>query len=208
MPLNKTVPFGVFPAVPRVEMLNNPDTIRFEKTSPLMILHRDTDHSPPSAVDQGPSTVDHLQADISAALAAALQPVLARLDALETGLMRRPPNVRPSTVQGGTVHGPPSQSDTSAGPPSTADPETWELRHLKHSERWTIYVPRAMREELKRRASARGQHPSLLVQEALQRYLTEEKRARKAPSIAHMGRGVGPPRGSARRAEGARISAI
>jgi predicted transcriptional regulator len=55
------------------------------------------------------------------------------------------------------------------------DCDAWELRHLKHSERWTIYVPRAMREGLKRLAAARGQHPSLLVQEALRRYLTEEK---------------------------------
>jgi hypothetical protein len=60
-------------------------------------------------------------------------------------------------------------------PPSTVDPEAWELRPLKHSVRWTIYVPRAMQEEIKRRAAAAGHHPSLLVQQALRRYLAEEK---------------------------------
>jgi hypothetical protein len=54
------------------------------------------------------------------------------------------------------------------------DPDTWELKQLKHSVRWTIYVPQAMREELQRRAAALGQNPSLLVQEALARWLTEE----------------------------------
>jgi transposase len=59
-------------------------------------------------------------------------------------------------------------------PPSTVDPDTWELRQLKHSIRWTIYVPQAMKEELQRRAAALRQNPSLLVQEALARWLTEE----------------------------------
>jgi hypothetical protein len=54
------------------------------------------------------------------------------------------------------------------------DPETWELRPLKHSVRWTIYVPQAMKEELQRRAAALGQNPSLLVQKALARWLAEE----------------------------------
>jgi predicted transcriptional regulator len=55
-------------------------------------------------------------------------------------------------------------------------PDTWELRQLKHSVRWTIYVPQAMKEELQRRAIARGQTPSLLVQEALARWLAENER--------------------------------
>jgi hypothetical protein len=40
--------------------------------------------------------------------------------------------------------------------------------------RWTIYVPQALQEVIKRRAAARGQNPSLLVQEALARWLAEE----------------------------------
>jgi hypothetical protein len=54
------------------------------------------------------------------------------------------------------------------------DPETWELKQLKHSVRWTVYVPQAMKEALKLRAAATGQPPSLLVQEALARWLAEE----------------------------------
>jgi DNA-binding transcriptional MocR family regulator len=77
----------------------------------------------------------------------------------------------PSTVHPGTVDGPPS---TVHRPPSTVHPDTWELKQLKHSVRWTVYVPQAMREELQRRAAARGQNPSLLVQEALARWLAEE----------------------------------
>jgi hypothetical protein len=60
--------------------------------------------------------VDCLQADISAGLAAALQPVLTR-DALEMGPVQQSHDARPSTVH----------------------PEAWELRQLKHSERWIIY---------------------------------------------------------------------
>jgi hypothetical protein len=121
-------------------------------------------------VDRPPSTVYPLQADLTAALTAALQPVLARLEALETGLARQPHDDRPpSTVDPGTVNGPPSHR-----PPSTVHPETWELKQLKHSIRWTVYVPQAMREELQRLAAARGQNPSLLVQEALARWLAEE----------------------------------
>jgi DNA-binding transcriptional MocR family regulator len=60
------------------------------------------------------------------------------------------------------------------GGPSTVHPDTWELKQLKHSIRWTVYVPQAMREELQRRAAAPGQNPSLLVQEALARWLAEE----------------------------------
>jgi hypothetical protein len=47
------------------------------------------------------------------------------------------------------------------------------MRPLKHSVRWTIYVPLAMKEEVHRRAEARKQNPSLLVQEALARWLAE-----------------------------------
>jgi hypothetical protein len=59
-------------------------------------------------------------------------------------------------------------------PPSTVAPDTWELRQLKHSIRWTIYVPLAMRKELKRGAAVRKQYPSMLVQETLARWLAEE----------------------------------
>jgi DNA-binding transcriptional MocR family regulator len=131
---------------------------------------RSTVHPVPSTVDPRPSTVDHLREDLQAALTAALQPVLARLEALEAGLARPPhDNHPPSTVHPGTVDGPPSHR-----PPSTVDPDTWELRQLKHSVRWTVYVPQAMKEELQRRAAATGQTPSLLVQEALARWLAEE----------------------------------
>jgi hypothetical protein len=54
------------------------------------------------------------------------------------------------------------------------DPETWELRRLKHSVQWTIYVPQTMKEALQRRAAALGQNPSLLVQTAPARWLAEE----------------------------------
>ena len=125
---------------------------------------------PPSTVDLLPSTVDHLREDLQLILTAALQPVLARLDALETGLTRpRHDDRLPSTVHPPTVDGLPSHR-----PLSTVDPDTWELKQLKHSVRWTIYVPQAMKEELQRHAVARGQNPSVLVQEALARWLTEE----------------------------------
>jgi hypothetical protein len=82
-------------------------------------------------VDPRPSTVDHLREDLQAILTAVLQPVLARLDALETGLARPHADDRPpSTVHPPTVDGPPSQR-----PPSTVDPDTWELKQLKHSVR-------------------------------------------------------------------------
>jgi DNA-binding transcriptional MocR family regulator len=85
-----------------------------------------TVHGPPSSVDPPPSTVDHLREDLQAVLTAALQPVLARLEALETGLARpRPEDRPPSTVHPGTVD----------RPPSTVDHETWELRQRKHSIR-------------------------------------------------------------------------
>jgi hypothetical protein len=133
-----------------------------------------TVHRPPSTVDPAPSTVHPLQADLTAALTAALQPVLARLEALETGLVRPPqPDRPPSTVDPGTVDGPPSHR-----PPSTVHPDTWELKQLKHSIRWTVYVPQAMKEELQRRAAARGENPSLLVQEALARWLAGEEKSR------------------------------
>jgi hypothetical protein len=52
--------------------------------------------------------------DLQAALTTALQPVLARLEALETGLAQQHPDNRP---------------------PATVHPETWELKQLKHSIR-------------------------------------------------------------------------
>ena len=90
-----------------------------------------------------------------------------RQKALARSAVDRPP----STVHPNMVDGPPS---TIHPQPSTVDPHTWELKELKHSIRWTIYVPQAMKEELQRRASTRGQNPSLLVQEALAQWLAEE----------------------------------
>jgi hypothetical protein len=52
-------------------------------------------------------------------------------------------------------------------PPSTVDPSTWELRALKHSVRWTVYVPLAMKEEIQRLARDRQQPPSVILQELL-----------------------------------------
>jgi hypothetical protein len=100
-----------------------------------------------------PSTVDHLRADLQAAVTAARQPVLARLEALEAGLARPPHD---------------------DGPRSIVDPETWELKQLKHSIRWTVYVPHTMKEELQRRAAARGENSLVRVQAALARWLAEE----------------------------------
>jgi hypothetical protein len=108
---------------------------------------------PPSTVDLLPSTIDHLRADLQAVLSAALQPVLTRLEALETGLSRQRPDDRP---------------------PSTVHPDTWELRQLKHSVRWTVYVPQALQEEIKHRAAARGQNPSVLIQETPGRWLAAD----------------------------------
>ena len=61
-------------------------------------VHPDTDHRLPSTVDPRPSTVHPLQADLAAALTAALKPVLARLDALETGLARQEHEDRPPST--------------------------------------------------------------------------------------------------------------
>jgi hypothetical protein len=86
-----------------------------------------------STVEGGPSTVPPLQADLAAALTAALQPVLARLEALEHGLARppqedRPPStLAPWTVHPPTVHRPPwtptpgscASASTPSGGPST-----------------------------------------------------------------------------------------
>jgi hypothetical protein len=149
---------------------------RSEAEGPPSTIHPDTVDRPPSTVhhasstvDPLPSTVDHFREDLQAALTIALQPVLARLEALETGLARPHADDRPpSTVYPDTVDGPPSHR-----PPSTVDPHTWELKPLKHSIRWTVYVPQAMKEELQRRAAALGQNPSILVQEALARWLAE-----------------------------------
>ena len=58
--------------------------------------------------------------------------------------------------------------------PSTVDPSTvWELREFKHSVRWTIYVPLAMKDEIQRRARERQQPPSVIVQELLRKALQE-----------------------------------
>jgi hypothetical protein len=135
---------------------------------------------PPSTVDRGrahvsPSTVGRPPSEISAAVSAALQPLLARLEALEAAVEGRPAGAEPSTVHRPRSQRPPSPPDTSTVHPATVDPEAWELRQAKHSVRWTIYVPRAMQEEIKRRAAAAGRNPSLLVQQALRRWLAEEE---------------------------------
>jgi DNA-binding transcriptional MocR family regulator len=130
---------------------------------PPSTVHRPPEDRPPSTVDPAPAPVDQLRTDLTTALTTALQPVLARLEALERGLAQRPGEGPPSTVHPETVD----------RPPSTGDPDTWELKQLKHSVRWTIHVPQALQEEIKRRAAARGRHPSLLVQEALARWLAE-----------------------------------
>ena len=126
-------------------------------------VHPDTPDRSTSTVDRPPSTHDALRTDLQAALTASLQPVLARLDALETGLAQpRTVHRPPSTIAPDTVDHPPGQ-----GPPSTVHPDTWEFRQLKHSVRWTIYVPPALKEEIQRQAKARHQHPSFLLQELL-----------------------------------------
>ena len=69
-------------------------------------------HPPPSTVDPPPSATDQLRLDLQAALTAALQPALTRLEALETGLARqstgcvrrRPSTVEPSTLKRDWVH--------------------------------------------------------------------------------------------------------
>jgi hypothetical protein len=72
---------------------------------PPSTVHRPPADRPPSTVDPQPSTVHLLPADLTAALSAALQPVLARLEALEQGLAPRPPEDRPpSTLTPWTVH--------------------------------------------------------------------------------------------------------
>jgi hypothetical protein len=120
-----------------------------------------------------PSTVDRPPGEIGAAVSAALQPLLARLEALEAAVEGRPAGAEASTVHRPRSQRLPSAPDTSTVHPATVDPEAWELRQLKHSVRWTIYVPRAMQEEIKRRAAAAGRNPSLLVQQALRRWLAE-----------------------------------
>jgi transcriptional regulator with XRE-family HTH domain len=124
-------------------------------------VDRPPDDRPPSTIHSLPSIIDQLQA----ALTAALQPVLARLDALETGLARpRTDDRPPSTVDPHTSTADPSTVDR---PSSTVDPPTWELRELKHSVRWTVYVPLAMKEEIQRLARDRQQPPSVVLQELL-----------------------------------------
>ena len=119
------------------------------------------DDRPPSTLHPLPSTVEQLQV----ALTAALQPVLARLDTLEMGLARPPADVRPPSI----VDPHPSTVDPSTvdRPSSAVDHPTWELRELKHSVRWTIYVPLVMKEEIQRLARDRHQPPSVVLQELL-----------------------------------------
>ena len=140
-----------------------------------------TPERPPSTVDRRrvhvtPSTVDRPPNEIGAVVSAALQPLLARLEALEAAVEGRPAGAEPSTVHRPPIQRLPSPPDTSTVHPATADAEAWELRQVKHSVRWTIYVPRAMQDEIKRRAAAAGRTPSLLVQQALRRWLAEEER--------------------------------
>jgi hypothetical protein len=133
-------------------------------------VDRPPDERPPSTTHRPPPTVDQLQA----ALTAALQPVLARLDALETGLAR-PPSTggRPPATVDPTRSPVDRVPHTVTRPPSTVDPALWELRELKHSVRWTIYVPLAMKEEIQRRARDRQQPPSVILQELLWKALNE-----------------------------------
>jgi transcriptional regulator with XRE-family HTH domain len=122
----------------------------------------------PSTVDPLPSTADQLRIDLQAALTAALQPVLTRLEALETGLARPPAEGRPpSTIHDETVHPDTGRGGPVGRPPPTVDPQTWEMRPLKHSVRWTVYVPQALKDEIQRQARARQQHPSVFLQELL-----------------------------------------
>jgi hypothetical protein len=128
---------------------------------PPQPVDRLPDERPPSTIHPLPSTIEQLQA----ALTAALQPVLARLDALETGLARPRADEGPrSTVDPHTSTVDPSTVDR---PSSTVDPPTWELRELKHSVRWTVYVPLVMKEEIQRLARDRQQPPSVVLQELL-----------------------------------------
>jgi hypothetical protein len=60
---------------------------------------RSTVHRPPE--DRRPSTVDRLLADIRTTLAAELQPLRSRLEALETAITIRPDREAPSTGHGG-----------------------------------------------------------------------------------------------------------
>jgi hypothetical protein len=74
---------------------------RSEAEGPPSTVHPGTVDGPPS--HRPPSTVDHLREDLQAALTMALQPVLARLEALETGLARpRPDDRPPSTLTRGS----------------------------------------------------------------------------------------------------------
>jgi hypothetical protein len=60
------------------------------------------------------------------------------------------------------------------GPPSTVDPHTWKLQQLKHSVRWTIYMPQSLKEEIQRRAQTRGQPPSVFLQELVWQALHDQ----------------------------------
>jgi hypothetical protein len=84
---------------------------------------------------------------LQTALTAALQPVLARLDALETGLARPPTDVHP----------PPTVDPHT----STRDPQTVDRPS------WTVYVPQTMKDEIQRLARDRQQPPSVILQELL-----------------------------------------
>lgn len=162
----------------RLTLQGGPSTVhRPPDERPPSTMDRPPDERPPSTVDRGPSTVD-----LQAALTAALQPVLARLEALETGLARPPRDERPpSTVDPhtSTVDRPPStiHPNTVTRPPSTVDPSTWELRELKHSVRWTVYVPQAMKDAIQQRARARQQPPSVVLQELLWKALQDSREA-------------------------------
>jgi hypothetical protein len=69
-----------------------------------------------------------------------------------------------STVHPATEDRPPSTVDPV---PSTVEAEPWELHQLKHSVRWTIYMPQTLKAEIQRRAQARGQPPSVFLQELI-----------------------------------------
>lgn len=143
------------------------------RDGPPSTIHGTPGEHPPSPTDLLPSTVDRLLADIRATMTAELQPLQARLEALETAVGLARTGAEPSTGDRPPADRIPSTHEAPTVPPSTVDREAWEFRQLKHSVRWTIYVPLRMQEEIKQLAAARRQHPSLLVQELLWQALKE-----------------------------------
>lgn len=98
-----------------------------QRDRPPSAVHPPPGERVPSTVHPIPSTVDRLQSELSAALTAALQPVLDRLEALERGIARplltcrRPPStVVSSTVHPHTLTRPPSTMRRGSQPPGSS----------------------------------------------------------------------------------------